>query len=42
MPLEKASEAYRVFNDKQDGCIKVGGWVGGSGLSLVLVVLAAG
>ena len=23
MPLEQASEGYRLFNDKKDGCIKV-------------------
>ena len=23
MPLERAPEAYKMFNDKEDGCIKV-------------------
>lgn len=23
MPLDEAAEAYRIFNDKKDGCIKV-------------------
>lgn len=23
LPLEKAAEGYKMFNDKQDGCMKV-------------------
>ena len=29
LPLEQASEAYKMFNNKAKGCIKVGGWAGG-------------